>query len=57
MPKDNKDAVEIAAVFRRTDTDYRGNLLIAVAEHLRGSGQYYTASVIETAGHRYNAKA
>ena len=50
-----KDAQAVAAIVRKTNTDYRGDLLLRVAEILKVRGQCFTASVIRDAGIKYSS--
>ena len=46
-------ANEIAHMIVAIDTDFRGELLLAVASRLRGMGQNYTGASLATAARQY----
>ncbi len=48
-----KNAAIIAVLIAEIDTEYRGDLLVKVAESLRGASLYATSAYIEQAGIAY----
>ena len=47
-------ALKIAELIAGCHTDYRGDLLTAVADELRVRGQHYTARCVEAAAKAYD---
>lgn len=50
----NRHAREIVGAIAKIDTDYRGDLLLEIADVLRDSAQYYTGNLFEAIGNAYN---